>query len=283
MAIVNETFAKTHFPGQDVIGQRVQTAGEPEAEVIGVVRDSRIDTIGEAPQSVIYFPFAQRPGRVIVHARTSVPPEAWCSTVARAIEDIDGTAPVSVQTLRGAASLELSMRRAGTVLAGSIGVVGLVLAMIGLYGVMAYVVASRTVEVAIRMALGASAGRVRREILAQVFGLLAAGAVIGGAASLGLAPAFQTFLVGVSGFDPVTFGAAVDSACNRRVGRGHRPGHSCVARASHARIEAAVSRGRVSVNKRSTIALVVVVVVAVALWLGGQALWNVILVMHGRR
>jgi len=209
VAIVNETFAKTHFPGQDVIGQRVQTAGEPEAEVIGVVRDSRIDTIGEAPQSVIYFPFAQGPGRVIVHARTSVPPESMVSAVARAVEDLDGTAPVSVQTLRGAASLELSMRRAGTVLAGSIGVVGLVLTMIGLYGVMAYVVASRTVEVAVRMALGASAARVRREILAQVFGLLAAGVAIGGAASLGLAPAFRTFLVGVSGFDPVTFGAAV--------------------------------------------------------------------------
>jgi len=86
---------------------------------------------------------------------------------------------------------------------------GLVPTMIGLYGVMASAVASRTVEVAVRMALGASAARVRREILAQVFGLLAAGVAIGGAASLGLAPAFRTFLVGVSGFDPVTFGAAV--------------------------------------------------------------------------
>ena len=76
------------------------------------------------------------------------------------------------------------MRRAGTLLVGSIGLVGLMLTMIGLYGVMAYVVASRTIEIAIRMALGVSAGRVRREYLEQEFSLLAAGVAIGGAASL---------------------------------------------------------------------------------------------------
>jgi predicted permease len=208
VAIVNETFAKTHFPGQDVLGKRVQTGGELDAEVIGVVRDSRIDTIGEAPQSVVYYAFAQRPARLIVHIRTSVLPESIVSPAARAIEGIDRTVPVSVQTLRRAASLELTMRRAGTVLVGSIGSVGLVLTMIGLYGVMAYVVASRTPEIAIRMALGASAGRVRREVLSRVLSLVVAGVAIGGAASLGLMPALRTFLVGIGPFDPVAFGAA---------------------------------------------------------------------------
>ena len=208
VAIVNETFARTHFPGEDAVGKRIQTGGESDAEVIGLVADSRIDTIGEAPQSVVYYPFAQRPGRLIVHARTSVPPETLVSTLGRAIEGIDATVPVSVQTLRGAASLELTMRRVGTVLMGSIGVVGLLLTMIGLYGVMAYVAASRTVEIAIRMALGASASRVRRETLGRVLRLVAAGVVIGGSASLGLTPALQTFLVGVSPFDPVAFGTA---------------------------------------------------------------------------
>jgi len=208
VAIVNETFAKTHFPGQDVLGKRVQTRDEPEAEVIGLVRDSRIDTIGEAPQSVIYYPFAQRPGRLIVHMRTSVPPESMVSTLGRAIEDIDETVPVSVQTLRSATSLELTMRRAGTFLMGSIGAVGLLLAMIGLYGVMAYVAASRTVEVGIRMVLGASGSRIGWEVLRRALTLVAAGVVIGSGASLGLAPALRTFLVGVSPFDPVAFGTA---------------------------------------------------------------------------
>ena len=208
VVVVNETFARTHFPGRDVVGQRIQTAGEPDAEVIGMVGDIRIGTIGEAPESVLYYPFAQRPGRLIVHVRTSASPEGMVPTIARVVERLDGTVPVSVQTLRGAASLELTMRRVGTVLVGSIGVVGLLLTMIGLYGVMAYVVASRNVEIAIRMALGASAGRVRREVLEQVLALVAAGVVIGGAAALGLAPALRTFLVGVSPFDPVAFGAA---------------------------------------------------------------------------
>jgi ABC-type antimicrobial peptide transport system permease subunit len=100
------------------------------------------------------------------------------------------------------------MRRTGTVLIGSIGIVGLLLTMIGLYGVMAYVAASRTVEVAIRMALGASASRVRREALGRALSLVAAGVTIGGAAALGLTPALRTFLVGVSPFDPVAFASA---------------------------------------------------------------------------
>jgi ABC-type antimicrobial peptide transport system permease subunit len=186
----------------------VQTAGEPDAEIIGLVRDTRIGTIGEAPQSVVYYPFAQRPGRLVVHIRTSASPEGMVRPVERAIAEIDGTVPVSVQTLRGAASLELTMRRAATVLIGSIGMAGLLLTMIGLYGVMAYVVASQTVEIAIRMALGASAGRVRREVLSRVLLLVAAGVTIGGVASFGLTPALRTFLVGVSPFDPVAFGAA---------------------------------------------------------------------------
>jgi len=129
-------------------------------------------------------------------------------TIGKAIEGVDGTVPVSVQTLRSAASLELSMRRAGTFLMGSIGAVGLLLAMIGLYGVMAYVAASRTVEVGIRMVLGASGSRIGWEVLRQAFSLVAAGVVIGAAASLGLAPALRTFLAGVSPFDPVAFGSA---------------------------------------------------------------------------
>jgi hypothetical protein len=131
VAIVNETFARTHFPGQDVIGRVVQSVDEPEAEVIGLVRDSRIGTIGEAPQAVIYYPFAQRPGRLIVHIRTEVPSENMTSTIWSAVEGLDRTVPVSAQTLRGAANSEFSMRQVGTWLAGSIGAVGLFLAMVG--------------------------------------------------------------------------------------------------------------------------------------------------------
>jgi len=204
VAIVNETFAKTYFPGQDVIGQHVQTEDELEAEVVGVVRDHRIGTIGEAPQSVVYYPFAQRPRTLIIHARTSSP-DGLVGSVQSAIDDIDATVPVSVQTLRSATSLEMNMRRVGTILMGAMGAVGLLLAMIGLYGVMTYVAASRTAEVGIRMALGASRPRIRQEMLLRALKVVARGVALGSLASLGLTPLFRTFLAGVSPFDPVAF------------------------------------------------------------------------------
>jgi len=209
VAIVNETFAKTYFPGQDMIGQYVQTEDESDAEVIGVVRDHRIGTIGEAPQSVIYYPFAQRPRTLIIHARTSSP-DGLVGSVQRAIDDIDATVPVSAQTLRDATSLEMNMRRLGTMLMGAMGTIGLLLAMIGLYGVMTYLAASRTAEVGIRMALGASRPRIQQEMLLRALKVVARGVALGALASLALTPLFRTFLAGVSPFDPVAFvGAAI--------------------------------------------------------------------------
>ncbi len=207
VAIVNETFAKTYFPGQDVIGQHVQTEDELEAEVVGLVRDHRIGTIGEAPQSVIYYPFAQRPRNLFIHARTSSP-DGLVGPLLRAIDDVDATVPVSAQTLRNATSLEMNMRRLGTILVGAMGAVGLLLAMIGLYGVMTYVAASRTAEVGIRMAFGASQPRIRREMLLRALKVVGQGVALGAMASLGLTPLFRTFLAGVSPFDPVAFAGA---------------------------------------------------------------------------
>jgi len=116
--------------------------------------------------------------------------------------------PLGVETLRSATSLEMQMRRAGTLVMGAVGVVGLVLAAIGLYGVMAYLAAARTAEVGIRMALGASVNRIRRDMLGQALGLVAYGVIIGGAVATGVAPAFGTVLVGIGPFDPVTFAAS---------------------------------------------------------------------------
>jgi ABC-type antimicrobial peptide transport system permease subunit len=207
VAIVNDTFARVYFPGEDPIGQRVQTEDEPEAEVIGLVRDHRIGTIGETPQSVVYYPFAQRPRALYVHARTSSP-DGLVASVQRAIDEVDATVPVSVQSLRSATSLEMNMRRLGTVLMAGMGAVGLLLSMIGLYGVMSYVAASRASEVGIRMALGASRARIRHEMLLRSLKVVTPGVALGALASLGLTPLFRTFLAGVSPFDPLSFAGA---------------------------------------------------------------------------
>jgi predicted permease len=208
VAIVNETYARTHFPGADAIGRRIATAGKPEAVIVGIVRDHRIDTIGETPKSVAYFPYAQDPSRIVIHARTVIEPDALLDAVQAAVGEVDPAVPVSVDTRRRAASFELGLRRAGTMALGAMGAVGLLLAMVGLYGVMAYVAASRRSEVGIRMVLGASGRRIRREMLQRTLALVGAGALAGAIAAAASMPALTTFLAGVSPFDPLAFAAA---------------------------------------------------------------------------
>lgn len=209
VAIVNETFVNTYFPNGSALGQRVEIGGELDAEIVGIARDSKIDTIGEAPKSVVYYPYAQRPRRLTIIARTAGDPAATLPAFRTAIAGIDATASVTVGTLRDAASTELAMRRVGTQMAGAIGVLGLFLTAIGLYGVVSYLVASRSAEMGIRMALGATAGQLHREVLRHAARLVGGGMAIGIAASLLVTPALATFLAGLSPADPVAFAAAV--------------------------------------------------------------------------
>ena len=99
------------------------------------MRDSRIDTLGEAPKSVVYYPFAQRPRRLTVIARTAGDPAVIAPTIRAAVNAIDASAKIDVSTLREAASMELNMRRVGTQMTGVIGLVGMLLTTIGLYGI----------------------------------------------------------------------------------------------------------------------------------------------------
>ena len=205
VAIVNQTLVNTYFPGQHALGQRIEIGGESYAEIVGIVRDSKIDTIGEAPKSVVYYPYAQRPRRLTIIARTAGTPAATLPAFHAAIGELDPTANVSIGTLRDAASTELMMRRVGTQMVGAIGIVGLLLTAIGLYGVVSYLVASRTSELGIRMALGATARQLHYEVLRHAARLVAGGIVIGAATSLLVTPALATFLAGLSPADPIAF------------------------------------------------------------------------------
>jgi putative ABC transport system permease protein len=208
VAIVNQTFVNTYFPSRPALGQPIDIGGEAFAEIIGVVGDSKIDTIGEAPKSVVYYPFAQRPRRLTVIARTVGDPARTVPTVRAAVNAIDASAKVDVSTLREAASTELNMRRVGTQMTGAIGLVGMLLTAIGLYAIVSYLVASRTAELAIRMALGATSAQLCREVLRHAVRLIGAGLVIGAGLSLLVTPAFKVFLAGLSPADPIAFVAA---------------------------------------------------------------------------
>jgi predicted permease len=208
VAIVNQTFASTYFPGRRALGERVEIGGESIAEIVGVVRDSKIDTIGEARKSVVFYPFAQRPRRLTVIARTSGDPAHTLPSARAAIGEVDAVASVSISTLRDAASTELTMRQVGTEMVGAIGILGLFLTAIGLYGVVSYLVASRVTELGIRMALGASSGQLLRDVLRRSARLVGGGVAIGIGLSLLVTPALTTFLAGLSPVDPLAYAAA---------------------------------------------------------------------------
>jgi predicted permease len=205
VAIVNQTFVNTYFSGQRALGQRIEIGGESDAEIVGIVRDSKIDTIGEAPKSVVFYPYAQRPRRLTVIARTTGNPAATLSAFRAAIGELDATASVTIGTLRDAASTELTMRRVGTQMVGAIGILGLLLTSIGLYGVVSYLVASRSAELGIRMALGATVRQLHLEVLRHAARLVGGGIAIGVAASLLVTPVLATFLAGLSPADPIAF------------------------------------------------------------------------------
>jgi predicted permease len=208
VVIVNQTFAETYFGAGNPLGQRVETGGEADAEIVGVAANSKLDTIGEAPKSVLYYPFAQRPRRLTVIARTAGDPAAMLPAVRRAMTELDGAAGISVGTLRDAASMELNMRRVGTLFVGAIGILGLLLTAIGLYGIVSYLVASRSAELGIRLALGATPARLHREVLGQAARLVGGGIALGVPAAMLIAFALKTFLAGLSPLDPIAFAAA---------------------------------------------------------------------------
>ena len=208
VAIVNQTFVNTYFPSQRALRQRIEIGGESDAEIVGIVRDSRIDTIGEAPKSVVFYPYAQRARRLTVIARTGGDPAATLSAFRAAIGELDASASVTISTLRDAAGTELNMRRVGTQMIGAIGILGLLLTAVGLYGVVSYFVASRTAELGIRMALGATPRQLHLEVLRHAARLVGGGIAIGIAASLLVTPALATFLAGLSPADPIAFVAA---------------------------------------------------------------------------
>jgi putative ABC transport system permease protein len=215
VVIVSQAFANAYFPGDEPLGKRVrQSNDEPYAEIVGIVRDHKYQSYGEAATPILYSAYAQRPRLstqvrpIVVHVRTTAAPASLLQHVKQVIAQIDATSSADVQTLRDAVGTEPALRRLGGQLLAAAGALGLLLATIGLYGMMAFVVASRAPEIGVRMALGASAGRVLRGVLGQGLKLVTIGIVVGAALSLLLSHAMASLLAGLSAADPISFVAA---------------------------------------------------------------------------
>lgn len=205
--IVNEAFARRFFPGEDPIGRRVRFSGpiesNPWREVVGVVADLRHD-LNRSPRPETYIPFIQGPmGTMFLVAKTRGDALGMAPALREAVLAIDPSQPVwAVRTLSDVKDRAMAGFRAMVTLVGAFGSMALLLAAIGISGVVSFLVSTRTPEIGLRMALGASARDVVGMILAQALRPLAAGVALGGAGAVAVGRVLSTAFPEVGSADP---------------------------------------------------------------------------------
>ena len=204
--IINQRFADRFWPGQEAVGKVVRTAGR-EWTVVGVVPTGKYQRLGEDPKAFMWFPQAQLWGaNMAVVIRTAGDPSAAIPTLRRIVADLDANLPVSnLRTADEHLSIALLPARITGMALGVFGLLGLLLAAVGMYGVMAYSVSQRTREIGIRMAIGAAAADVIRLMMRQGMALVLVGAVLGLAGAVGASRLLAGVLYGGNALDPMTF------------------------------------------------------------------------------
>jgi predicted permease len=210
VVIVNETFARQYWPGQDPVGKHIAVGRWPEAEVVGLAADVKNQGLAKATQPQLYLSFPQIPwGNMHLLVRTNVPPMSAASAVRAQIAAIDKDQPITaLQTVDDLMDASRAQPRFTMLLMAIFAVTALVLATVGIYGVLSYTVAQRRQEFGIRMALGAERAQILRQVLRQGLALTLAGIGVGLAAALLLTRLAAGLLYHVGAHDPVTFMAA---------------------------------------------------------------------------
>ncbi len=205
VAVINETMAKRYWKGQDPVGKRLRL-GE-WATVVGVVRDVTHTTVGAPPVSFVYLPVYQwyRPDTTLV-VRTAGDPIAVAGPIREVVRSLDPNLPLfDVQTMAEHRDLAMFIPRLAATLLGAFGVLALLLATVGLYGLLAFAVSQRTPEIGVRVALGAHRGDILRLVVGEGLRLAAIGVALGLAAALVAAPLLASQLVGVSARDGASY------------------------------------------------------------------------------
>jgi predicted permease len=217
-AVVNQTFARKYFPGQNPIGQRFGLVDEmrpttPDIEVIGVIADRKYRDLRETPPAQAFFPYFQGPHFrfMNIYVRTEGDPLRYEDLLRERMRRFDPHVPVvRLQTLNQQIAFSLRTERLVASLSAVFGGLATLLAVIGLYGVMAYVVLRRTREIGIRIALGATRSHVIRMVMREVLMVIAAGLAAGFSLALVLADLIRSQLFGLNPRDPITFlGSAI--------------------------------------------------------------------------
>jgi putative ABC transport system permease protein len=209
VAIVNDTMARHFWPGQNAIGKRFRTAtNNAYLEVVGICATAVLTTIGEQPQPQAYLPLGQNLSTgVVMHVRTEGNPAGVMPAVLRQVQSLNANMALNnPATIQKVIHDGLWAPRVAASLFGIFGVLGMMLSSIGVYGVMTYMVAQRTNEIGLRMALGARPWDVLRLVVGQGMRLTLAGIAIGIIAGLSATRLMGSLLFGVSTSDPMTFG-----------------------------------------------------------------------------
>jgi len=208
VVVINEAMANRFWPNQDAIGKRFRFFGDDVSqEVIGVVKGGTAQHIGEDTRPMAYQSLLQDYSSWIwLHVRTADDPSGLLGAVRREVQALDRTMPLTRSvTISQLIGEELWGARMGAALLAVFGLLALILASVGIYGVVAFSVSRRTSEFGIRLALGARPSDVLRLVLGQTLTLVAAGALIGITGGLIVTRMVASLLYGVSAVDPATF------------------------------------------------------------------------------
>jgi ABC-type antimicrobial peptide transport system permease subunit len=209
VVVINRTMADRLFPGESPLGPRIEGFGQEPAEVVGVTAPGKYAFITEQPRAFAFYPYAQVfRSSMALHARAPGAEAATLQAIARELRSLEPDVALGqagrVEDLIG---FSLYPQRFAARLVGAFGVVGLILAALGIYGVLAFQVARRTREIGVRRALGATSSKVVRSVVGRGGRIAAVGCLVGMAAGAGLALVARGFLYGIRPLDPVTFTA----------------------------------------------------------------------------
>jgi putative ABC transport system permease protein len=215
VVVINASMAAKYFPNENPLGKRLQLGATPEndvptMEIVGVIGDVR-PGLGVDPQTEMYLPYRQADlilpvFQLSVVLRTAADPQLQTAALRSALAEIDPNQPlVKVRTMEDNMAATVAQPRFRTWLIGIFAAVALVLAAVGVYGVMSYTVTQRTNEIGIRVTLGAQPEDVFKAIVGEGLRLALAGVAIGTVAALALTRLLQSFLFGISAYDPITF------------------------------------------------------------------------------
>ena len=205
--LVSQAMARRFWPGEDALGKQIFPGpGDTPLTVVGVARDVKLGSLGEAPTPFVYFPHSQNPPFDLqILARGRIRPAEIVGTLHRVIREVDPTLLVlEVKTMEEHLSVRLFGARAAAALLGTFGVLALLLSAIGLYGVVSFSVSRRVREMGIRISVGARANQVIGMVVGRALVTVVAGGTLGLGVAFFLARLIRVFLVGISPTDPVT-------------------------------------------------------------------------------